>query len=85
MAQSLSQVIVHIVYSTKNRVAWLDDAEMRTQLDAYNATILKGNVDSPVLLLNGGEDRTGTHKRCQEPLKVCLTTFKKVPDTFFTG
>ena len=56
MPQSLAKVIVHIVYSTKNRTPWLKDPKIRSELYAYNATILKANVDSPAILINGVED-----------------------------
>jgi len=55
MSQALAKVIVHIVYSTKNREPWLKDPMVRSELYAYNATILK-NVDSPAILINGVED-----------------------------
>lgn len=55
MPQSLAKVIVHLVYSTKNRTPWLKAPNLRTELYAYNATILK-NVDSPALLIGGVED-----------------------------
>ena len=45
MSQSLAKVIVHIVYSTKNRVPWLKEPDIRSELCAYNATILKNDVD----------------------------------------
>jgi len=47
MPQSLAQIYVHIVYSTKHRQPWLGDDDMRSQLYAYMATILRDNVDSP--------------------------------------
>jgi REP element-mobilizing transposase RayT len=56
MPQSLANVVVHITYSTKNRTPWLKDPHKRAELYAYNATILKHNVDSPALLINGVED-----------------------------
>lgn len=40
MPQSLSRVIVHIIFSTKNREAWLD-AEVRPRMHAYLATICR--------------------------------------------
>ena len=55
MPQSLAKVIVHIVYSTKHRTPWLKDANLRAELYAYNATILK-NVDSPAIVIGGVED-----------------------------
>ena len=56
MSQSLAKVIVHIIYSTKNREPWLRDSDLRSELYAYNATVLKDEVDSPAILINGVED-----------------------------
>jgi putative transposase len=56
MSQSLAKVIVHIVYSTKHRQPWLCDPILRSELYAYNATVLKKDVDSPAILINGMED-----------------------------
>ena len=56
MPQSLAQIYVHIVYSTKERKPWLRDDGLRGELCAYMATILHDNVDSPALLINGVED-----------------------------
>jgi REP element-mobilizing transposase RayT len=56
MPQSLAKVLVHITYSTKYRTPWLKHALIRAELYAYNATILRNNVDSPAILINGVED-----------------------------
>src|SRR3972149_6678420 len=56
MSQSLAKVVVHIVYSTKHRQPWLHDPVLRSELYAYNATVLKQDVDSPAILINGVED-----------------------------
>jgi putative transposase len=56
MPHSLSNVVVHIVYSTKHRKPWLRDPGLRSELYAYKATILKNKVDSPALLIGGVED-----------------------------
>ena len=40
MPQSLSKVILHIVFSTKNREPWLD-ADVRSRMHAYLATICR--------------------------------------------
>ncbi len=56
MPQSLAKVIVHIVYSTKHRRPWLHDSILRSELYAYGATILKEEVDSPAILINGMAD-----------------------------
>ena len=56
MPQSLAKVVVHLVFSTKNRTPWLQGQELRQELFAYMATILRNNVDSPAILINGVED-----------------------------
>ena len=56
MSQSLAQIYIHIVYSTKDRKPWLRDEDLQSQLYAYMATILRDNVDSPALIINGVED-----------------------------
>ena len=56
MPQSLAKVVVHIVFSTKDRRLYLREIELRRELYAYMATILKENVDSPALLIGGVED-----------------------------
>ena len=57
MSQSLAaKVIVHIVYSTKHRELSLRDPALRSELYAYNATVLKQDVDSPAILSNGMEE-----------------------------
>jgi putative transposase len=40
MPQSLSKVLVHIIFSTKDREPWLD-SDVRTRMHAYLATICR--------------------------------------------
>jgi len=40
MPQSLSKLIVHIIFSTKNREPWLD-SNVRPRMHAYLATICR--------------------------------------------
>lgn len=56
MAQSLARVAVHLVFSTKHREPWLRDSQLRVELYAYMAMILRNNVDSPALLIGGLAD-----------------------------
>ncbi len=56
MSQSLAKVIVHVVYSTKQRHPWLRNPTLQSELCAYAATILKNEVDSPAILINGMAD-----------------------------
>ena len=55
MPQALSQIYVHLVFSTRGRKPWLID-EVQSDLYAYMATLLRDCVNSPALLINGGED-----------------------------
>ena len=79
MPQSLSKVLVHIIYSTKNREAFLKDSEIRNQLYAYQATVLKNDVDSPALIINGTEDHV--HILCQLSRKFAIMDVVKVSKT----
>ena len=54
MSQSLSNILVHLVFSTKDRRPLLRDGE-RGQLHAYITGILK-NHDSPLLEINSVAD-----------------------------
>ncbi len=56
MSQSVARVAIHIVFSTKHRKPWLQTRELRSDLFAYMATILKNNVDSPALIIGGVAD-----------------------------
>jgi REP element-mobilizing transposase RayT len=54
MSQSLANIVVHLVFSTKGRRQLLRDEE-RGQLHAYIAGILK-NHDSPLIEINSVRD-----------------------------
>jgi|GEM_PF-2439674 REP element-mobilizing transposase RayT len=56
MPQSLAQIYLLIVFSTKNRTPRLCDENLRAQLYAYIATILRDNAESRALIINGFED-----------------------------
>ena len=55
MPQSLARVVLHVVFSTKNRVPFLKDPETRNRLHAYMAGILQSIGCDPILI-NGVED-----------------------------
>jgi putative transposase len=55
MPQSLSNVLLHLVFSTKNRTPWLRDAELRKELYKYSATTFR-SIECPALIINGTED-----------------------------
>jgi len=52
--QSLAQVLVHLIFSTKRREPFLSD-EIRLELHRYMATILKG-MNSSAILINSMSD-----------------------------
>ena len=54
MPQSLSQVLIHIVFSTKERHPWLD-AEIRPRMHAYLATVCR-DCDCQAYRVGGGAD-----------------------------
>ena len=55
MPQSLARVVLHVVFSTKSRVPFLKDPELRARLHAYMAGALQ-NIGCEPILINGVED-----------------------------
>ena len=55
MAQSLSHFLVHSVFSTKDRRPFLRSEEMRKEIYAYMAGILK-NLECHPIKIGGVED-----------------------------
>jgi putative transposase len=70
MAQSVARVLIHIVFSTKDRRAWLKERELCDQLYKYMATVLRNEVDSPAIIINGYEDHI--HALCQLSRKFSI-------------
>jgi putative transposase len=54
MAQSLSKILTHLIFSTKNRERIIQD-DVRDELHRYIASVLK-EMDSPAILINSVED-----------------------------
>jgi putative transposase len=54
MPQSLSTVIIHIIFSTKNREPWLD-SDIRPRMHAYLATVCR-DLGGDVLRVGGVSD-----------------------------
>jgi putative transposase len=55
MAQSLAQIYLHIIYSTKHRRPFLADRALRAQLHAYLAGTCK-HLDSTAVIIGGVAD-----------------------------
>ena len=63
MAQSLAQILVHLVFSTKNREAWLAD-DLREELHAYVAGIVENRKGT---LLRAGSVSDHVHLLLAHP------------------
>jgi putative transposase len=62
MPQSLANVLIHLIFSTKNREPFLRDADVRKAMHAYMTGILQ-KLDSPALIIGGVADHV--HILCQ--------------------
>ena len=69
MAQSLSQILLHVVFSTKNRERWLD-AELRSDLHAYLAGGCR-EIGSNAYRVGGTDDHV--HVACSLPRTVTVS------------
>jgi putative transposase len=55
MSQSLSRVLTHIIFSTKDRFAFLIDCDLQKRMHAYLARIFNEN-NSPAIEVGGTQD-----------------------------
>jgi putative transposase len=62
MPQSLADLLIHIVFSTKNRVPFLKSVDVREHLNAYVVGALE-NLECPSLITRSVEDHI--HVLCQ--------------------
>ena len=62
MPQSLSNVLLHVIFSTKDRVPFLQDAALREELRAYLIGTLR-DIDCPSLKVGGVADHV--HVLCR--------------------
>jgi putative transposase len=62
MPQSLSNVLLHVIYSTKNREPFLRDMKLRSELHAYLVGALE-NISCPALSVGGVADHV--HALCR--------------------
>ncbi len=62
MPQSLAQIYLHLVFSTKHRASFLKDKNFRDRSHRYLAGICK-NLHSPALIVGGAEDHV--HLLCR--------------------
>ena len=69
MTQSLAQVYLHIVFSTKNRRAFLQDKELCERTHAYLVGACR-NLDSPSIITGGISDHV--HILCSLSRKLTI-------------
>src|SRR5256886_11162001 len=85
MPQSLSKVIVHIIFSTKDREPWLD-CDVRPRMHAYLATICR-DLSAEVLRVGGVADHVhivATLPRTFSQAKM-IETVKKTSSKWLKG
>ena len=92
MPQSLARLHMHLIFSTKNRTAWITD-DVREALHAYLASVLSNLACTP-MLINSVEDhvhllfdlaRTVSVSRCVEDLKKASSKWLKTMGPEFVG
>ena len=69
MSQSLTQIYLHIVFSTKRRAPFLKDRELRSRLHAYLVGACK-NLACPPLQVGGVEDHVHILCRLAKTISV---------------
>ena len=69
MAQSLSKIYLHVIFSTKNRKAFLQDATLRSDCHQYLGGICR-NLDSTALAVGGVADHVHILCRMSRSLSV---------------
>ena len=75
MPQSLARIVLHVVFSTKNRVPFLKNIELRSRFHAYLAGALQ-QLDCEPVLVDGVEDHV--HILCN--LSRTITVAKLVEE-----
>jgi len=85
MPQSLSKVIIHIVFSTKNRELWLD-REVRPRMHAYVATICR-DLNAAALRVGGVSDHLHVVTNLPRTLSqaALVETLKKTSSKWIKG
>ena len=79
MSQSLAQIYLHLVFSTKNRTPYLNDKPTRNSLHAYLATVCQ-TLKSPSIKVGGVEDHVHLLVRFGRTLSVA-TLIKELKRT----
>jgi REP element-mobilizing transposase RayT len=91
MSQSLSKVVLHIIFSTKNREPWLD-SKVRPRMHVYLATICRDLV-AELAHIGGTADhvhivtmpRTASQAQLIEEIKKTCSKWIKELDARYRG
>jgi putative transposase len=92
MPQSLSKVVLHMIFSTKNREPWLD-RDVRPRMHAYLATICR-DLGGEIVHVGGVADhvhiittlpRTLSQAQLVETIKKASSKWIKALDTRYRG
>ena len=74
MSQSLSNILIHIIFSTKDRVPFLKDPDIRSQMHAQLGGTSK-SLNCPTLIVGGVEDHI--HLLARESRTITLSDWVK--------
>ena len=74
MSQSLSNILIHVVFSTKDRVPFLRDPDIRNQMHAELGGTSK-TLNCPTLIVGGAEDHI--HLLARESRTITLSEWVK--------
>jgi Transposase IS200 like len=74
MSQSLAQIYLHIIFSTKNRRPFLQDASIRDETHKYLGGTCN-NLDCPVLCVGGVADQV----RARMGRTLCMGLMRRQP------
>ncbi len=85
MPQSLSKVIIHIIFSTKNREPWLD-RDVRSRMHAYIATVCR-DLNAEALRVGGVADHVHIVATLPRTLSQAemIETLKKTSSKWIKG
>ena len=92
MAQSLSKVVLHIIFSTKDRESWLD-SDVRPRMHAYLATVCR-DLGAELMRVGGVADhvhivttlpRTLSQAQMIERIKKVSSKWIKTLDARYRG
>jgi putative transposase len=69
MPQSIASILIHLIYSTKNREPFLT-SEVETELYRYQATVFR-ELGCPSLTINGTTDHVHALFRLSRTIAIC--------------